>query len=132
MKEKTVTLNVKGISQGQWSTFLLELNLMKNNCVLVNTSRGGIVNEKDLTWALKNKKIYGAGLDVFEKEPPDNTNTLFNLDNIVLSPHNAALTLECRKRMAVEMCENIVFYLNNKKKLNVFNIVNRKNLNLGI
>ena len=109
-----------------------ELSLMKNTCILVNTSRGGIVNEKDLTWALRNKKIYGAGLDVYEKEPPDKLNPLFNLDNIVLSPHNAALTLECRKRMAVETCENIVYYLNNKIKLNVYNIINRANLNLEI
>ena len=93
--------------------------MMKKTCIIVNTARGGIINEKDLIWALTNKEIYGAGLDVYEKEPPDRSNPLFGLDNIVLSPHNSALTLECRKRMSVESCENIVYYLNNKLKLNI-------------
>ena len=103
---------------------------MKNNCVLVNTSRGGIVNEKDLFWALENNKILGAGLDVFENEPPDNNHPFFKLENILLTPHNAALTLECRKRMSVECAENIVYFFNNDKKLNINNIVNSKILKL--
>ena len=109
-----------------------QFSLMKKTCIVVNTARGGIINEKDLVWALTNKEIFGAGLDVYEKEPPDSSNPLFGLDNIVLSPHNSALTLECRKRMSVESCENIVYYLNNKSKLNVNNIVNGKNINLEI
>jgi len=51
------------------------------------------------------------------------------LSNALLSPHNAALTLECRKRMAIEAAENIVNFLSNKKKLNLNNIINRKELN---
>ena len=102
-----------------------QLSLMKKNCIIVNTSRGGIVREKDLVWALKNNKIFGAGLDVFEKEPPDKSNPLLKIKNVVLTPHNAALTLECRKRMSRELCENIVFYLNNNKKLVKKNIVNK-------
>ena len=109
-----------------------QLMLMKDTCILVNTSRGGIVNEMDLIWALTNKKIYGAGTDVFEKEPPNNNNPLFKLNNIFLSPHSAALTVECRKRMAIETCENIVNYLQDKSKLNISNIVNKQNLNLDI
>ena len=109
-----------------------QFSVMKKTCIIVNTARGGIINEKDLIWALTNKEIYGAGLDVYEKEPPDRSNPLFGLDNIVLSPHNAALTLECRKRMAVESCENIVYYLNDKSKLNINNIVNGKNINLEV
>ena len=58
--------------------------------------------------------------------------SMFSLDNIMLSPHNAALTLECRKRMSVESCENIVYYLSNKSKLNIANIVNRKKINLEV
>ena len=103
---------------------------MKENCILINTARGGIINEEDLASALINKKIFGAGLDVFEREPPRNDNPLFLLDNIILTPHNAALTLECRKRMAIETAENIVFYLEDHSKLNKQNIINRKNLNL--
>ena len=103
---------------------------MKKNCVLVNTARGGIINEKDLLWALESNKIFGAGLDVFETEPPDNNHPFFKLDNILLTPHNAALTLECRKRMSLECAENIVYFFNNDKKLNINNIINRKILNL--
>ena len=107
-----------------------EFEQMKNNAIIVNTARGGIINEQDLYWALKNKKIYGAGTDVFEIEPPNSNNPLFTLDNILLSPHNAALTLECRKRMAIETIENIVFYLEDHSKLNKQNIINRKIFNL--
>ena len=64
-----------------------------------------------------NKKIYGAGLDVFEKEPPIKDHPLFKLDNILLTPHNAALTLECRKRMSLESAENVAYYLEEKSKL---------------
>jgi len=107
-----------------------ELKHMKKNCILVNTARGGIINEKDLIWALANKKIYGAGLDVFETEPPLKDNPLFQLDNVLLTPHNAALTLECRKRMAIETCENIVYYLTKNNRLNKNNIINKKLLEL--
>ena len=88
-----------------------EFEIMKETTILVNSARGGIINENYLEKALKTNKIRGAGLDVFEHEPPDENNPLFKLSNIVLSPHNAALTLECRKRMALEAAENIIYYL---------------------
>ena len=84
-----------------------ELIKIKKECIIVNTARGGIINENDLIWALENKEIFGAGLDVFEKEPPEDNNPLFKYENVILTPHNAALTLECRKRMAIEVCQNI-------------------------
>ena len=105
-----------------------ELSLMKETAIVVNTARGGIINEASLVNALQNKHILGAGLDVFEKEPPDENHPLFNLDNVILSPHNAALTIECRKRMAVESAENITFFLLNNKRLNLDNIVNKEEL----
>ena len=103
-----------------------ELSIMKETAIVVNTARGGIINEGSLVNALQNKNILGAGLDVFEKEPPDENHPLFNLDNVILSPHNAALTIECRKRMAVESAENITFFLLDNKKLNLNNIVNKE------
>ena len=105
-----------------------ELSIMKETAIVVNTARGGIINETSLVNALQNKIILGAGLDVFEKEPPDENHPLFNLDNVILSPHNAALTIECRKRMAVESAENIAFFLLENKKLNLNNIVNKDEL----
>ena len=104
--------------------------MMKETAIVVNTARGGIINETSLVNALQNKIILGAGLDVFEKEPPDENHPLFNLDNVILSPHNAALTIECRKRMAIESAENIAFFLLNNKKLNLNNIVNREKLGI--
>jgi len=107
-----------------------ELVKMKENCIIVNTSRGGIINESDLFWSLNEKKIFAAGLDVFEIEPPLKDNPLFTLDNILLTPHNAALTLECRKRMALECAKNVFHYLDSSKDININNFINRKNLEL--
>ena len=106
-----------------------ELSQMKKTCILVNTARGGIINEDDLVWALQNQVIHSAGLDVFEQEPPKEKNPLFALDNLILSPHSAALTLECRKRMAIETCNNIVNYLNKSSDLILSNIINKNILN---
>ena len=103
-----------------------ELELMKKSTVLVNTSRGGIVNENDLYQALKSKKIRGAGMDVFVSEPPESNHPFFQLNNILLTPHNAALTLECRRRMSLEASENIFYFLKNMPELNEDNLVNKK------
>ena len=99
-------------------------NICKSNLILINSARGGIVNEEALYDALKNKKIFAAGLDVFEIEPPINNHKLFSLQNTLLTPHNSALTLECRKRMAIESCENVYNFLTKSKKLNESNIIN--------
>lgn len=106
------------------------LQEMKDSCVIVNTARGGIINEQDLYQALKDKKLRAAGLDVYQQEPPPSDHPLFDLSNVLLTPHNAALTLECRMRMAVEVCETVSFYLKNKEKLNLQNIINRKELGI--
>ena len=103
-----------------------ELNLMKKNSLLINTSRGGIVNENDLVQALESKKIKGAGMDVFVSEPPEPNHPFFRLDNILLTPHNSALTLECRERMSLEASQNIFYFLKNMPELNKENLVNRK------
>ena len=99
-------------------------NIFKSNLILINSARGGIVNEEALYEALKNKKIFAAGLDVFEIEPPINNHKLFSLQNTLLTPHNSALTLECRKRMAIESCENVFNFLTKSKNLNKSNIIN--------
>ena len=100
-----------------------EFKLFKKNIILANTARGGIINEEALYDALKRKIISGVGLDVFEKEPPINNHPLFNQENTILTPHNAALTLECRKRMSIEACENVLFFLEKNRKLNHKNII---------
>ncbi len=102
-----------------------EFLIMKDTVIVVNTARGGIVNEHFLEKALKEHKIRGAALDVFETEPPNKSHPIFKLPNVLLSPHNAALSLECRKRMAIEAAENTVYFLKKNDKLNIANIVNQ-------
>jgi phosphoglycerate dehydrogenase-like enzyme len=71
-----------------------ELSLMKSSALLINTSRGLVVDEEALISALKANKIRGAGLDVFAKEPADPDNPLFKMDNVILTPHLAGTTYE--------------------------------------
>lgn len=83
-------------------------NLMKPSAYFLNLSRGEVVFENELIEALQNKKIAGAALDVFEPEPPDMVNNpLFKMDNVILTPHNAALTAESTQRMAVHAAQGI-------------------------
>src|SRR3972149_2827498 len=84
-----------------------ELKIMKNTAILINTARGPIVNQEDLIWALKNKEIASAGLDVFEHEP-DIPHELTILDNVVLTPHMASATVETRLSMAKITAQNII------------------------
>jgi D-3-phosphoglycerate dehydrogenase len=79
-----------------------ELALMKSSAIVINTARGPIVDQSALLTALQNRQIAGAGLDVFEQEPIAADNPLLGLDNIILTPHSAALTRECVIRMALE------------------------------
>ena len=87
---------------------------MKKSCILINAARGGIINEVDLDRALNENLIFGAGLDVFEKEPPDNTNPLLKNKKVFLSPHTAAFTEECMIRMGKETIQNIIDFFNKK------------------
>ena len=75
------------------------LALMKPTAYLVNTARGGVVNEPDLYHALKNKQIAGAGLDVFDEEPPGD-NPILTLDNVVMTAHTAGVDMQSRDDMA--------------------------------
>ena len=83
------------------------LELIKPNAIIINTSRGGIVNEDDLFEALKNKQIAGAALDVLSKEPPSGS-PLLELDNIILSPHIAGLTEEAQVRTSVLVASEVL------------------------
>tara|TARA_A100001015_G_scaffold163255_1_gene181448 strand:+ start:619 stop:1581 length:963 start_codon:yes stop_codon:yes gene_type:complete len=85
-----------------------KMKLMKKSAILINVSRGGIVNEKDLEYALNNKLIFFAGIDVFEKEPPDINNPLLSNKRVLLSPHAATFTKECLENMSIETVTNII------------------------
>ena len=90
------------------------LRTMKKNCIIINAARGGIINEIDLDRALNENLIFGAGLDVFEKEPPDQNNPLLKNDKVFLSPHTAAFTEECMERMGKETIQNIIDFFEKK------------------
>ena len=90
------------------------LNAMKPDGILVNASRGALVDEKALMEVLRNEKIGGAGLDVYDPEPPDPKNPLFALNNVVLTPHLASFTDEGRRRMGMTVAEDILRVLEGK------------------
>ena len=105
-----------------------EFQTMKKNAFIINCARGGILNEEDLYEALLNKKIAGAGLDVFDVEPTPSTNPLFKLKNVILSPHIAGVTVESTVRMATETVQNVLDVFDNKVNKSV--VVNLKEIGM--
>jgi D-3-phosphoglycerate dehydrogenase len=97
------------------------LGLMKSSAILVNTSRGAVIDEPALVDALTNRRIAAAGLDVFEYEPPAMDNPLFALDNVILTPHCAAHTRSATERVRSGAIENIFRALRGEPLQNVVN-----------
>ena len=93
-----------------------ELSLMKDNALLINTSRGGIINEKDLFSALKKGKLGGVAIDVFENEPYEGP--LKNIERCLLTSHMGSMSEDCRTRMEIESTEEIVRFFNNEQLKN--------------
>ena len=89
-----------------------ELKMMKQHAILINTARGGIVNEDDLYMALKENIIAGAAIDVFEEEPYKDK--LITLDNVILTCHMGASTIDSRTDMEVQAIEEVIRYKNNQ------------------
>ncbi len=98
-----------------------QLKMMGKTTILINTSRGPIVDEQALVKALKNNWIFGAGLDVYEHEPEINKE-LLKLENVVLQPHSASATAETRTKMAIIVAENMINGLKGKIPPNCINI----------
>lgn len=93
------------------------LNKMKKTAFLINTSRGKIINEKDLVIALKRKIIAGVGLDVFQKEPIDSKNPITKMNNVILMPHSGSATVETRKKMAEIAIKNLILGLSGRNPI---------------
>ncbi|MFN3698903.1 MAG: phosphoglycerate dehydrogenase [Dictyoglomus sp.] len=93
-----------------------ELSMVKKDVVIINTSRGGIIDEEALYKFLKRGQILGAGLDVFENEPPKNS-PLFELDNVVITSHIGAHTEEAIMNMAIIAVEDLILVLKGKEPL---------------
>jgi D-3-phosphoglycerate dehydrogenase len=92
-----------------------EFSSMKPTTVFINTSRGGVADEKALIEALKAGKIAGAGLDVFEKEPPEKDNPLFSMDNVIVTPHLSSFTEDGKRKMGVAVVEGVLDVLAGRK-----------------
>jgi len=91
-----------------------EFEIMKKNSIIINTSRGPIINEKDLIEALEDEKILGAGLDVYDKEPLPQDHKLRFLPNALLLPHIGYVTIENYSKFFSQMIENLELCLKNK------------------
>jgi glyoxylate reductase len=98
-----------------------KLKLMKKTAYLVNNARGPVLDEKALYQALKEGRIAGAGLDVFEQEPTPADNPLLRLDNVVVAPHISSASYETRSKMSEMVAENLVAFFEGKKPPNLIN-----------
>lgn len=98
-----------------------EISKMKDGVIIINCARGGIVNEIDLYEALKSGKVFTAGVDVFETEPPLGSK-LLEVDNLFVTPHIGANTWEGQKAVSVILCEQLVNALNGRPYQNAVNI----------
>lgn len=97
-----------------------ELEMINENAFLINTSRGGIIDEKALYDALKNNKIKGAALDAYEKEPPEKS-SLVELKNIIMTSHNGAYTKEAINNMGIQAAQNLIDVLEGREPENRVN-----------
>ncbi|MEM2252493.1 MAG: NAD(P)-dependent oxidoreductase, partial [Candidatus Bathyarchaeia archaeon] len=98
-----------------------KLRLVKKTAYIVNTSRGAVIDEKALYEALKEGRIAGAALDVFEKEPISMDNPLLKLDNVVLTPHIGSASYETRSKMAEMTADNLIAFFEGRVPPNLVN-----------
>ncbi len=121
-KSDAVTVHVPYTKETHRIVDMRLLKKMKKTSHLINTSRGKIINEKDLAKALRSNMIAGAALDVFEKEPVGKNHEFVKMKNIVLAPHIGSSTAETRKKMAEITVKNLIYGLEGKKMIYSVNL----------
>jgi lactate dehydrogenase-like 2-hydroxyacid dehydrogenase len=115
-----VSLHVPLLPQTRHMMSAEQFRMMKPTAILVNTSRGPVVDEAALAEALEKRVIAGAGIDVFENEPQVHPG-LLKLENVVLAPHIASASVDTRKKMSMMAAENAVAALEGKRPANLLN-----------
>ena len=95
-----------------------ELSLMKETAILVNAARGEIVDEEALYDAMKAGRLFGAGMDVFKKEPPTTENPLVGLPNVVVTPHSGGSTIETQDKSSLATAEQLIHVLGGGAPMN--------------
>ncbi|MBH53726.1 MAG: D-glycerate dehydrogenase [Opitutaceae bacterium] len=119
-KSDFVSLHVALVPDTHYLIGEAELNLMKSTAYLINTTRGPVVDEKALVTALREKRIAGAGLDVYEQEPTVDAG-LLPLENVVLAPHLGSATIGTRTKMGMIVADNIEAFLSGGPLPNIVN-----------
>ncbi|WP_025783440.1 D-isomer specific 2-hydroxyacid dehydrogenase family protein [Sporosarcina sp. D27] len=105
--------------------------VMKPSAVLINTSRGGVLNEGDLVEALKNKTMLRAAVDVFAVEPPEGDHPFFGMDEITMTPHIGGISIEAAKKTSVVIAENLIKAIHGEELSVVANAEKLVKLNRG-
>lgn len=116
-----LTLHVPSSPETKGLIGLEKLNMMKKQSYLINASRGGVVVEEDLYKALSGGIISGAVIDVYGNEPPSVSHPFFTLDNVILTPHNAALTESAILKAATEVAQELVVFYRGGRPQNLIN-----------
>ncbi|MCR4324788.1 MAG: D-glycerate dehydrogenase [Candidatus Curtissbacteria bacterium] len=116
-----VTLHLPLTAQSRHLLGREEFKMMKNSAILINTARGSIIEEEALVWALKEKEIAAAGLDVYEHEP-EVSHELLDMPNVVLTPHTASATEECRNTMAEIAAQNVIDVFEGKEPFGLIKV----------
>lgn len=122
-----ISLHLRNSPQAAGIIGTRELGLMKPTAILINTARGALVDQAALVAALRERRIAGAGIDVFVPEPLPADSSFIGLDNVVLTPHAAAVTHEAQARLAQMPVDNIIAYLDGRPQ----NVVNPEALTIS-
>ncbi|MBM01232.1 MAG: hydroxyacid dehydrogenase [Chloroflexi bacterium] len=109
-----------------------ELEKMKDNTILINVSRGGLIDEKALSEYLKSGKVRGVGMDVMEDHNPSSSNPLFEYENVIVTPHTAFFSQESSEELQIRSCEQLYGVLNGNKPKFLINpeVLNHPDVNL--
>jgi D-3-phosphoglycerate dehydrogenase len=117
-RSDVISLHVPGTSETYHMIGPREFDLMKQGVLIVNMARGRVIDQEALLDALMSDRVAGAALDVFEEEPLDPAHPLTAMDNVILTPHLGASSLEGMQRMATQVAQGVLDVLNGKEPQN--------------